>query len=143
VSPEVWPPTPPSLDLPAFAVAALLASSSVVAWADSRLSRGSSVAPLWLALPLLLAAFAANAVAPTTPPTQDAYGAIVHAFLAIDGFFAACAIVLAVFALARQRAGKLCAARRVTFDNAKLFWHYTVAQTTAGILMVHLFPRIA
>jgi len=32
--------------------------------------------------------------------------------------------------------------RRVTFDNARLFWHYTVAQTLVGIVLVHGFPRL-
>jgi hypothetical protein len=32
--------------------------------------------------------------------------------------------------------------RRVTFDNARLFWHYTVAQTLVGLVLVHGFPRL-
>jgi cytochrome c oxidase subunit I+III len=143
VTPGAWRDAAPSVAGPAIATASLLLSSGLVAWSDRRLARGRSIAPLWLAPPLLLVAFAANLVVQTASPTEDAYGAIVHAFVAVDGFFAACAIVLALFALARERAGKLEATRRVTFDNAKLFWHYTVAQTLAGLAMVHLFPGFA
>ena len=61
----------------------------------------------------------------------------------IDAFFAAVAVVLALFALARRRAGLLDRARRVTFDNARLFWHYSVAQSLVGVALVHGFPRLA
>jgi hypothetical protein len=30
----------------------------------------------------------------------------------------------------------------VVFDNARLFWHYGVAQTLAGMAMIHGFPRL-
>jgi hypothetical protein len=59
----------------------------------------------------------------------------------VDGFFVAVSVVLALFALAREAAGKLDRVRRVTFDNAKLFWHYTVAQSLVGVALVHGFPR--
>jgi cytochrome c oxidase subunit I+III len=29
----------------------------------------------------------------------------------------------------------------VTLDNTMLFWHYTVLQGLAGLLIVHGFPR--
>jgi hypothetical protein len=60
----------------------------------------------------------------------------------VDGFFVAAAIALALFALARRAAGRLDRLRRVTFDNARLFWHYVVAQTLVGVLLVHGFPRL-
>jgi hypothetical protein len=74
---------------------------------------------------------------------ESAYGAIVHAVLTLDAFFVAAAIALALFALARRAAGRLDRVRRVTFDNARLFWHYVVAQTLVGLLLVHGFPRLA
>jgi hypothetical protein len=66
----------------------------------------------------------------------------VHAVLSVDGFFALVAVALALFALARHATGRLDRARRVTFDNARLFWHYTVAQSLAGLALVHGFPRV-
>jgi cytochrome c oxidase subunit I+III len=143
VSPAIWPDAPPSAAWPAATAAALLLSSGLVAWADRRLSGGKPIWIIWLAIPLITIAFLANLLSQQARPAENAYGAIVHAFLVLDGFFAAVAIVLALFALARAHAGKLDRVRRVTFDNARLFWHYTVAQTLAGLAMVHGFPRIA
>jgi heme/copper-type cytochrome/quinol oxidase subunit 3 len=143
VSPQTWPAALPALAWPAAGAALLLGSSAAVAWADRKLTRLGDCRALWLALPLLAAGFAASLAAQSSvSPTRNAYGAIVYAFLSVDGWFVAVAIVLALFALARHRAGKLDAVRRVTFDNAKLFWHYTVAQTLAGLAMVHGFPRL-
>ena len=73
---------------------------------------------------------------------ETAYGAIVCTIIGWDGFFAACATLLALFALARRRAGLLDRERRVVFDNARLFWHYTVGQALVGVALVHGFPRL-
>ena len=142
VSPQVWPQSLPSPAWPGVAAGALLLSSAIAGWCNRRLSTDRSIVPLWLAIPFLVAAFVANLVSLPTPPAQNSYGAIIHAFAVLDGFFVACATVLAVFALARERAGRLDRVRRVTFDNARLFWHYTVAQTLAGLAVVHGFPRL-
>ncbi|MCD6044535.1 MAG: coxC, partial [Burkholderiales bacterium] len=121
----------------------LVLSSAAVALANRNVTRNGDCRALWLALPLLLAAFGFHlAGLSQLSPTESAYGAIVHAILCIDGFFIACAVVLARLALARRRAGRLDRERRVSFDNARLFWHYTVAQTLAGLAMVHGFPRL-
>jgi cytochrome c oxidase subunit I+III len=143
VSPQLWPAEPPPILWPAAAAVALALSSALVAWADRRLAKGNGIGLLWPAMALLVVAFSANLASRETPAAENAYGAIVHAFLVVDGFFAGVAILLALFALARRRAGRLDAVRRVTFDNAKLFWHYTVAQTLAGVVMVHGFARVA
>ena len=66
-----------------------------------------------------------------------------HGLLSVDAFYAVCAITLALFALARHAKGLLDGGRRVNFDNAKLLWHYTVAQTLAGLALVHMFPGAA
>ena len=100
-------------------------------------------AALWLALPLLAAAWGcALASHGELRARENAYGAIVHAFLSVDAFYAACALALALFALARHAKGMLDRDRRVTFDNAMLFWHYTVLQSLAGLALVQLFPRM-
>ena len=65
-----------------------------------------------------------------------------YAIHSIDGFFVAVCLILAGLAVARRVAGRLDAARRVTFDNARLFWHYTVAQSLVGLALVHGFPRL-
>jgi cytochrome c oxidase subunit I+III len=143
VSPQTWPSSLPAPVWPASSAALLLASSAAVAWADRNVGRTGDCRMLWFALPLLVAAFVLNLVSQSAvSPAQDAYGAIVYAFLSVDGFFAAVALILALFTLARRRAGLIDRARRVTFDNAKLFWHYTVAQTLAGLAMLHFFPRL-
>jgi heme/copper-type cytochrome/quinol oxidase subunit 3 len=143
VSPQTWPASLPALAWPAAGAALLLGSSAAVAWAGRRVARRGDCRALWIAVPLLLAGFATSLASQwSVSPTENAYGAIVYAFLSVDGWFVAVAIVLALFALARHRAGKLDAVRRVTFDNARLFWHYSVAQTLAGLAMLHAFPRL-
>jgi len=145
VSPAAWPSAAalPGIGYPLATAACLLASSAAVGYADRTLRRHGHCYPLAVALPLAVAAFAGSVAAQRRlDPGESSYGAIVHAFLVVDGWFVAVALVLALFALARQRAGLLDRTRRVTFDNARLFWHYTVAQTLAGLGMVHGFPRL-
>jgi heme/copper-type cytochrome/quinol oxidase subunit 3 len=146
VSPQVWPRVSalaPAI-YPLAAAGLLLLSSGATALAHRTLARRGHCYPLALAVPLLAAAIGTSFVAQRElAPAESAYGAIVYAFLAIDACFVAGAIVLALFALARQGAGYLNRVRRVTFDNARLFCHYTVAQTLAGLAMVHGFPRLA
>jgi hypothetical protein len=128
----------------ASAAAALLAlSSAAVALANRGVSENGNCRALWLAIPLLVAGWATSFAAQWgVSPTESAYGAIVYAFVAVDAFFALSAAVLALFALARRAAGRLDRVRRVVFDNARLFWHYTVAQTLVGLLLLHGFPRL-
>jgi cytochrome c oxidase subunit I+III len=143
VSPQVWPASTPQLGLALGAAALLALSSATVGWASRRLRRYGSCKALWPAVPLILTALLLNVASHgDLSPTQSAYGAIVHTFLAFDGFFVACAVLLAFFALARQAAGRLDRVRRVSFDTARLFWHYAVAQALVGIALVHGFPRL-
>jgi cytochrome c oxidase subunit I+III len=144
VSPEVWPETGPSLAYPLGATSLLLLSSSAVAFANRRVARHGECGALAFAVPLLALAAVLNILAHRDLLAgESAYGAIVHAVLTLDAFFVAAAIALALFALARRAAGRLDRVRRVTFDNARLFWHYVVAQTLVGLLLVHGFPRLA
>ena len=143
-SPEVWPARLPPIGYALAAAALLAASSAGVAWADRRVGRSGDCRVLWLALPLLLAGWAAALAAQhAVSPKQDAYGAIVYAVLSVDGFFVATTAVLALFALARHATGRIDRVRRVNFDNARLFWHYTVAQSLVGLVLLHGLPRIA
>ncbi len=143
VSPEVWPATVPDAVWPLAAAGLLVLSSGAVGYANRAVSRNGDCRALLFAVPLLVAALAVNFLAHRgLSPQESAYGAIVYAVLSIDGFFAVVVITMALFSVARRFAGRLDSERRVTFDNARLFWHYTVAQTLAGIAMVHGFPRL-
>jgi cytochrome c oxidase subunit I+III len=114
-----------------------------VGYANRQLKRRGGCEALLLAVPLLIVAFLLNVRAQEdVSPTDSAYGAIVYTVLSVDGFFVAVAVTLALYALARRAAGLLDGARRVNFDNARLFWHYVAAQTLAGMAMVHGFPRL-
>jgi cytochrome c oxidase subunit I+III len=143
VSPQVWPGRLENELLAAAAALLFVLSSGAVAWASRGVTKKGSCRALWLAVPLIVAAYACHAAAQAgVSPKETSYGAIVWTILCIDGFFAVCALVLAGLALARQSAGRLDRERRVSFDNARLFWHYTVAQALAGTAMVQLFPRL-
>ena len=65
-------------------------------------------------------------------PTASGYGAIVWSIVSLEGFHVV-ASSLAAFAIARRRAGHLDRERRNVFDNARIFWHYVVAQNLAGL----------
>jgi cytochrome c oxidase subunit I+III len=143
VTPQMWPHKGPDAGYFMGAAVLLLASSALVHATDRRVGDSGDCRGLWLAAPLLAGAWIVSLLAQRgVSAAADGYGAVVHAFLAVDGFFIAVALVLALFALARHATGRLDRARRVTFDNAKLFWHYTVAQSLAGLALVHGFPRL-
>ena len=100
-------------------------------------------AALLVAALLLAGAFAVELLAHRTlEPTASGYGAAVSLVVVLGGFFVVVALSMALFVVARALAGKLDAVRRVTFDNARLFAHYTVAQSLAGVVLVHGFPRL-
>ena len=143
VSPDIWPRAGPHAGFAASTAILLLLSSAAVALANRGVARNGSCWPLAIAIALLLLGFGVNLFSQwSVSPRETAYGAIVYAIVSWDGFFAACATLLALFALARRRAGLLDRERRVTFDNARLFWHYTVGQALAGLAMVHGFPKL-
>ena len=143
VSPRIWPSSVPALAYPLVSAGLLLLSSAAVGFANRRVKQSGACWPLWIAIPLLWGAFVVSLISQSAiSPGETAYGAIVYAIVSWDGFFAACATLLALFALARRRTGLLDPERRVTFDNARLFWHYAVGQGLAGLAMIHGFPRL-
>jgi cytochrome c oxidase subunit I+III len=75
-------------------------------------------------------------------PTASSYGAMVYLGVALFGQLAATLLIMGLFTTARWAARKLDRERRVTFDNTALLYHYTVAQTLVGLLLVHGFPRM-
>jgi heme/copper-type cytochrome/quinol oxidase subunit 3 len=95
------------------------------------------------ALALLLGALVAGCVGfARTSPTASAYGAIVWAVLGINAFFAATVLIMAAFVLVRGWTGQVDRQRRVSFDNVRIFWHYTVAQSVTGTALVYFFPGL-
>ena len=148
-----WPPPAialPSLAWPAAAGVLYAASSGAIILAGRALSRQEQLGPwpmrlLLIAGPVLfLAAVGVQTLAAWQTglrPTQHSYGAMVYLFAALQGFFGGIILIMAGFTLARSLAGKLDAVRRVTFDNTKLFWHYSTAQGLVALVILSLFPR--
>jgi cytochrome c oxidase subunit I+III len=145
VSPRFWPAAAdlPGLLRPALVVLLLVASSAAIGFANRRLAQHRSVLPgIVGAVLLFAAAFAIDLGShPGLAPSDSAYGAAVWLVLSLEGFFGGIVIVMALFALARHVAGRLDFVRRVTFDNARLYWHYVVAQSLLGLAVLHGFPR--
>src|SRR5690606_23974984 len=113
VSPQLWPGGAPHPAWTAAVAALLLLSSGAVAWANRRVTREGRCGLLLAAVPLLVAAVTANFLAHAAlEPAHTAYGAIVYAVLCIDAFFAAVAVTLALYAVARRLAGRLDRVRR-------------------------------
>ena len=144
---------PPELALPQLGwgaiSAAIYAISSVAIFLASRsLRRGSVWAMrtlMVLAMPILVAAGALELYAHWQSglhPSASSYGAMVYSILAFQLFFVTVALVMALYTLARSFAGRLDRVRRATFDNTMLFWHYTAGQGLAGLVLLHLFPRV-
>jgi heme/copper-type cytochrome/quinol oxidase subunit 3 len=129
---------------PVIAAGLLLASSAAIGFAKRSLRRRRSLYPgLLAALILIAAAFALDLYGHRDlSPAASSYGAIVALVLSVEGFFVTVVVVLALFAAARYAAGLLDHERRVTFDNARLLWHYTVGQSVVGLALVHGFPRL-
>jgi len=149
VSPEVWPPADalPDIGYAGAAALLLLLSSASVAYASAALSRdarGRALTALAAGVLLLVCASTVDAYAlwqTGLSPSATSYGAIVYTAFGLQAIYVAVVVFMAFYTLARARAGLLDRARRVTFDNTMLLWHYTVAQGLTGLLLVHGFPR--
>ncbi|MFC0010103.1 cytochrome c oxidase subunit I [Devosia nitrariae] len=154
VSPEVWAPAgspaPPSLLYPLGSAAMFVGGSALILWAGRRLpEEGRS----WSATPLLLVAAAILIVGAIglevlghigtgLDPKASSYGAMVYMAAFLTGQAAFATVILCLFAVARQVTGQLDRRRRVTFDNAALFFYYTSAQGLFGLVLIHGFPRL-
>jgi cytochrome c oxidase subunit I+III len=154
VNPGAWPPAGvvlPSLIWPAAATVLYLAGSALIALASRALAR-SPTAPSWslrlallLAVPLMIGGFAAHLYGPWETglrPDASGYAAVVYMFVALQGFFVAVMIVMALYTLARSFLGMLNGVRRATFDNTMLLWHYTSAQGLVALAVSTFFPRL-
>jgi heme/copper-type cytochrome/quinol oxidase subunit 3 len=150
VSPELWRTalTLPPVLYPLTSAALLCASTLGLVVANRMLRRDASFtfyAALTLAIVCMTTAFGIDLAAHMNMglrPDASGYGALVYLFVALHGFYGLVVIAMALYTLARRIAGKLDAVRRVTFDNTRLFWHYTVAQSLVGLALIHGFPRV-
>jgi cytochrome c oxidase subunit I+III len=151
VSPKVWAARPavPSALYPIASAALLLVSSGVVAYASRALKKNAIrtvSAALIAAIPLAVAACALDAYAQVQSglsASGSSYGAIVYTVVALQAFYLAVIVFMAIYTIARAHARLINRERRATFDNTMLLWHYTVSQGLLGLALVHGFPRLA
>jgi cytochrome c oxidase subunit I+III len=145
VSKGAWLPPPGD---PLMAGAMLAASSAAVGYASRALKRDRAArasAALLVAVPLVICASAVELGAlwaSGLSPARSSYGALVYTFAGLQAFYALTVAVMAVYTIARERAGLIDRVRRVTFDNTMLLWHYAVVQGLVGLAFVHAFPRL-
>ena len=153
VSRDTWPPAGMSLPAwgwPIVAAALWLASSAGIAAARRMLARkGRQHWPftfaLLFAILMMCCALAVDVYShwqTGLDPRHHAYGAVIYAALAYQGLHVFILFVMAVYTLARLWRGLLDRARRVTFDNTRLLWHYMVGQGVVGLIAFHAMPRI-
>lgn len=155
VAPEVWPATTgqtlPPLRLPLLAGALLIASSGLMLFASRALNQPARpqrwLFPVLLLLALLslicsLAIEILGQWQTGLRPAENSYAALTYLGAGLQGELVIALTVMALFTLARFFAGLLNTARRVTFDNTALLWHYTVGQGVFGLVLLHGFPRL-
>jgi cytochrome c oxidase subunit I+III len=146
VAPATWPAVGdlPAVALPIVIAALLAGSSAAVGYANRCLARARSTVPAWgVAIVAFLTAFGLDLyVHRDLAPAASGYAASVNLILAMEGVFGTFIVMMGGFAAVRDLAGRVDRVRRVTFDNARLFWHYTVAQSLLGLAVVHGFPRL-
>jgi cytochrome c oxidase subunit I+III len=154
VSPEVWAPAgSPALPDESFPVisgvlllagSALLVATRRVLPAPGR-SRFAVPIMVFLALACLAGSLAIEIAGhwrSGLTPSENAYGAMVYLGIVLFGQLALAIVILGAYVIARHITGRLDRERRVTFDNLALLFHYTVAQSFLGLVLVHGFPRL-
>jgi cytochrome c oxidase subunit I+III len=150
VAVDGWPP--PGVTLPAWgwsagAAVTWLSSSVLVAGASRALAAGATTAfrvLLMLGAGLILGAAVLDGLGHVRvglAPDRHAYGATVATFVVVQGVTVLTLLMMAGYTLARSWRGRLDHVRRVTFDNTRLLWHYTVAQGLVGLGLTHVIPR--
>jgi cytochrome c oxidase subunit I+III len=154
VSPDVWAPVSspalPDLGWPTASAALLLAGSGLLFAARRVLPppgrfRFAVVLLVLLALASLVAAFGLELAGhwrTGLTPSSNAYGASVYMAVVLFGQLAFAVVILGGYVVARHVRGRLDRERRVSFDNLALLFHYTVAQSLLGLVLVHGFPRL-
>jgi cytochrome c oxidase subunit I+III len=150
VSGQAWPSAQvmPFAGFPMASAVLLIGSSLAVSLAGRTLS-GKTDHLVWCSILIvavcgLAGAFAVDAYGLRLTglrPADSVYAALVWLNLFLQLQLILALIVMAAFAIARRLTGQLNATRRVVFDNVALLWHYTVAQSLFGLLLIHGFPR--
>jgi cytochrome c oxidase subunit I+III len=149
VSPEPWGKAfvVPAAGYPIMTGLLLGAASLAMFYARRMLDRDASLGlyvSLVAAIVCLAGAFSidlAGLVESDLRPADSACGAVVYLIASLNGFYMTIVIAMALFTLARRAARKLDRVRRVTFDNTRLFWQYTVVQSFVGLALVHVAGR--
>jgi cytochrome c oxidase subunit I+III len=145
-----WPPSEQRLPWwgwPAAAGAAWAASSGLVIAASHALAADATARFRRLVVAGVLVMLAALALDVAghlhagLAPAAHGYGATVGVLILVQALFVAALVIMATYSLARSWRGLLGAARRVTFDNTMLLWHYAVAQAAVGLVALNVLPR--
>jgi cytochrome c oxidase subunit I+III len=143
-----WRP-PPGLNSLTIVAAANLAAGLMVWFGAWRLSRGHRHgAPIATALTVIAAGLLATAWAVDfnawraegLAPNLSSQGAIIHAFLAWQGFFVAVSVLMVAYVGLRWLFGYIAADRPVTVQLVALFLAYTAGQGMVSVLLTRLFP---
>jgi cytochrome c oxidase subunit I+III len=154
VSPEVWAPfgstALPPIRWPAASAFLLLVGSALLVATRRVLpppGRFRFAVPVLVFLSLAcLAGSLATEIAghwrTGLAPSENAYGAMVYLGIVLFGQLALAVVIVGGYVIARHVAGRLDRERRVSFDNLALLYHYTVAQSLLGLVLVHGFPRL-
>ena len=144
-NPQLWAPPPQLLSL-GLVISAYVAAG-LLAWGAARVLRRdrppAAAGMMLLAAVLACAGWGADLqawLATALRPEANAQGAMVFAFLAWQGFFAAIVAIMGAYAVARWLAGKIGARRTATFDLIALFIVYTACQGLVSTLLTRLFP---
>jgi heme/copper-type cytochrome/quinol oxidase subunit 3 len=146
VSPQMWPQELPGWGGALVSALLFVAASAAFGLANRCLKKnrlfqaGACLVGASLLLPAAVAVqFLSHA---GLSASESAYCAIVYLIAGLAGFYTFVCCALNLFVLARATKGMLSPVRRVTFDNARLLFHYTVAQSLIGLAVVHGFPRL-
>jgi cytochrome c oxidase subunit I+III len=75
-------------------------------------------------------------------PQSHAYAALAAALLVYQCWHTLVIVGVTAFLVARVGSGLLDSARRVTFANARVLFHYSVAQAVVAAILLYVFPRI-
>lgn len=150
-----WPPSgimPASTGGVAFSALLLIAGAVLFVSAGRFLpepgARTSTLVPLLMALSSvsLIGASALdiwNLADAGVSPSDSAYGASVFVIASAQALLAAVLVVITGLLVAKALAGRINAARRLSFEVTRLLILYAAGQGLVSLIVIHLFPRIA